>query len=104
MKTSTKLIFLAALTTAISGVALADGAKLYVKKACHGCHGKDGKKTVLPEYPKIVGQNVIYLEKQMLDIRSGARANGNSEVMKGLMTTISDDEIKAIARYVSTLK
>lgn len=99
-----KLVFLTALTTAISGAALADGAKLYVKKACHGCHGKDGKKTVLPEYPRIAGQNVKYLEKQMLDIRSGARGNGNSEVMKGLMTTISDEEIKAIAQYVSTLK
>jgi hypothetical protein len=31
----------------------------------------------MPEYPKLAGQNAKYAEQQMLDIKSGARANGN---------------------------
>ena len=58
----------------------------------------------MPDYPKIAGQNAKYLERQMQDIKSGARANGNSAAMKGVMHLVSDAEIKAIAEYVSKLK
>ena len=81
-----------------------DGAKLYVEKTCTACHGKDGKKTLLPDYPKIAGQNVKYIEKQMADIKSGARSNGNSAAMKGVMVIVSDAEIKDIALFVSQMK
>jgi cytochrome c len=82
----------------------ADGAKLFAEKTCSACHGKDGKKTLMPDYPKIAGQNVKYIEKQMLDIKNGVRTNGNSAAMKGVMVIVSDEEIKAIAEYVSKLK
>ena len=87
-----------------SGVALADGAKLYQQKTCLACHGKDAKTPLLPEYPKIAGQNAKYAERQMLDIKSGARANGNSAAMKGIMGIVSAAEIKELAAYVATLK
>ena len=86
------------------GVVHADGAKLFQEKTCWSCHGKDGKKTTLPEYPKIAGQNAPYLERQMLDIKSGARANGNSAAMKAVMDLVSEAEIKELAEYVSSLK
>jgi cytochrome c len=82
----------------------ADGAKLYAEKTCTACHGKDGNKPLLPDYPKIAGQNKAYLEKQMKDIKSGARANGNSAAMKGVMVIVSDEEIKALAEFVSQMK
>jgi cytochrome c len=89
----------------ICGSAFAgDGAKLYVEKTCTACHGKDGKKPLMPDYPKIAGQNIKYIEKQMLDIKSGARANGNSAAMKGVMVIVSDAEIKDLADYVSKMK
>ena len=89
----------------ICGSAFAgDGAKLYVEKTCTACHGKDGKKPLMPDYPKIAGQNIKYIEKQMADIKSGARANGNSAAMKGVMVIVSDAEIKDIAEYVSKMK
>jgi cytochrome c len=87
-------------STAFAG----DGAKLFVEKTCTACHGKDGKKPLMPDYPKIAGQNVKYIEKQMADIKSGARANGNSAAMKGVMVIVSDEEIKDLAAYVSKLK
>lgn len=92
-------------TALICGSAFAgDGAKLYMEKTCSACHGKDGKKTLMPDYPKIAGQNVKYIEKQMADIKSGARANGNSAAMKGVMVIVSDAEIKDLAEFVSKMK
>ena len=92
-------------TALICGSAFAgDGAKLYLEKTCTACHGKDGKKPLMPDYPKIAGQNVKYIEKQMADIKSGARANGNSAAMKGVMVIVSDAEIKDLAEYVSKMK
>ena len=89
----------------VSGMAFAgDGAKLFEEKTCTACHGKDGKKTLMPDYPKIAGQNVKYIEKQMADIKSGARANGNSAAMKGVMVIVSDEEIKDLAVFVSKMK
>ena len=40
----------------------------------------------------------------MQDIKSGARANGNSAAMKGVMHLVSDEEIKALAKYLSEIK
>ena len=82
----------------------ADGAKLYEDKTCVACHGKKGDKPLMPDYPKIAGQNAKYIERQMLDIKSGARANGNSAAMKGVMEIVSEADIKELAKFVSTLK
>ena len=87
-----------------SAIAAPDGATLFQEKTCWSCHGKDGKKTILPDYPKIAGQNAKYMEKQMLDIKSGTRANGNSAAMKGVMELVNDAEIKELADYVSKMK
>ncbi len=100
----TKLFFVAALTVLVSGAAIADGATLYAEKTCIACHGKEGKKPLTAEYPKIAGQNAAYIERQMLDIKSGARANGSSAAMKGVMHLVSDAEIKELAQFLSKLK
>jgi cytochrome c len=98
------LLTLAALAVPMIASAQSDGAKLYAEKTCVACHGKDGNKPLTAEYPKIAGQNAKYLERQMLDIKSGARANGNSAAMKGVMHLVSDAEIKALADYISKMK
>lgn len=81
-----------------------DGAKLYVERTCVACHGKDAKTPILPDYPRLAGQSAAYAEKQMHDIKSGARANGNSAAMKGVMHLVTDEEMKAIAEYLASLK
>jgi cytochrome c len=83
---------------------LADGKALYLEKTCVACHGKDAKKPLTPEYPRLAGQNAKYAENQMLDIKSGKRANGNAAAMKGVMHLVSDEEIKEIAKYLSEIK
>ena len=101
-----KVVFLLGTAAAMlaSGTAFADGAALYKEKTCVACHGADGKKPLMPDYPKIAGQNAKYVERQMLDIKSGARANGNAAAMKGVMEIVSEAEIKDLAEYVAKMK
>ena len=101
MKSAMALLLLGVLATPAMA---ADGAKLYTEKTCNACHGPAGNKPLMPDYPKIAGQNAKYAERQMLDIKSGARANGNSAAMKGVMHLVSDEEIKALADHLSKLK
>lgn len=98
------IAFVALAAFASTSAMAADGAKLFAEKTCTACHGKDGKKTLMPDYPKIAGQNKAYVEKQMKDIKSGARANGNSAAMKGVMEIVNDEEIKALAEFISQMK
>ncbi|MDD5249786.1 MAG: c-type cytochrome [Rhodocyclaceae bacterium] len=100
-----KLIIAATVAAAFSSTAaFADGAKLFQEKTCWSCHGKDAKTPILPAYPKIAGQNKAYIEQQMKDIKSGARANGNSAAMKGIMVIVDDADIPQLADYLSKLK
>jgi len=105
MKRSTLIAVLAGLAFGSSNaLAALDGAKLYQEKTCVACHGKDAKKPLTPNYPKLAGQNAAYAEQQMKDIKSGARNNGQTAAMKGVMHLVSDEEIKALAEYLSKLK
>ncbi|HHH38126.1 MAG TPA: c-type cytochrome [Sedimenticola sp.] len=81
----------------------ADGAAIYKAKACFSCHGADAKTPVMPVYPKLAGQNAQYAYNQMKDIKSGARNNGQTAAMKGIIAGVSDEEMKAIADWLSTL-
>ena len=98
------LILVTVAAAAIAAPALADGKALYLEKTCVACHGKDAKKPLTPEYPKLAGQNAKYAERQMLDIKSWARNNGNTAAMKGVMHLVSDEEIKELAKYLSEIK
>lgn len=105
-----KIILAASVAMGIgfSGAANAlDGGKLYaspMKGGCSACHGKDAKTPLMPNYPKLAGQNATYLVQQMKDIKSGARNNGMTIAMKGIMHMVNDQEIEAIAKYLSELK
>jgi len=79
-----------------------DGAQLYMTKTCLACHGADGRSPVLPNYPKIAGQNAGYLYNQLRDTKNGSRNNGQSAVMKGILANVSDEEIRAIADWLTT--
>jgi cytochrome c len=78
------------------------GAQLYTAKLCHTCHGADGKTPIMPQYPKVTGQSKEYTLQQIKDIKSGARSNGLSAAMKGIVASVSDEEIEALATWLST--
>ncbi len=103
MKLKTTLLAAALISLPINSALALDGEQLYNTKTCFGCHGKDAKTPILPVYPKLAGQNRDYIVAQMTDIKSGARANGQSAAMKGVMHLVSEEEIAAIADYLATL-
>jgi cytochrome c len=80
----------------------ADGAALYTSKGCAACHGADAKTPIMPMYPKLAGQNAQYAMNQMKDIKSGARNNGQTAAMKGIVMSISDGDLQAIAEWLAT--
>ena len=89
--------------TAASTAPATAGKTLFLTKTCVACHGKEGKKP-LPGYPAIGGQDKTYIIAQAKDIKSGARANGKANTMQPVMHLVTDDEISAIAEYLSTVK
>jgi cytochrome c553 len=66
---------------------------------CTSCHqeGFKGEGT----QPRLAGQLHAYLEKTMLDFRTGAR--GNNPGMSDLMKAITDEDIAALAAYLAAL-
>jgi len=80
-----------------------DGATLYQQRTCIACHGPDAKTPILPEYPRLAGQNEAYLLRQMKDIKSMARNNGNTAAMAGIMHLVNEQEMEALAKYIANL-
>jgi cytochrome c len=93
----------AALMTGATAVA-ADGAALFKAKTCWSCHGKDAKTPLMPFYPSLAGQNADYAFNQMKDIKSGARSNGQTAAMKGVMGLVNEEEMRIIADWLATLQ
>ncbi len=65
---------------------------------CAACHGPDGNSTA-PIYPKLSQQHAEYLVKQLTEFKSGKRAN---PIMLGFASTLSEEDMKNIAYWVST--
>jgi cytochrome c553 len=78
-----------------------NGEVLYSQKICVTCHGPEGKAPIHPSYPRIGNQNKDYLVQQLRDIKSGARNNGITSVMSSIVQNVNDDEMIAIAEYLS---
>ena len=93
-----------ALAFGMSGAALAaDGAALYVEKGCSGCHGADGKTPIMEAYPKLAGKDAAFLAEEVAKIKSGERNDtGMAPSMQAIVASISDDDVKAIAEWLST--
>ena len=82
------------------GAVAADGKAICGSK-CAGCHGPTGMGTV---GPRLAGQMEKYLVEQFKLIRDGKRTSGKAGMMKGAVASVSDDDIAAIASYLSGLK
>lgn len=63
---------------------------------CGYCHEIDGNPR-MDEFPRLAGQSVDYLEKQLRDFRAGRRKS----TMQAVAELLSDDDIAAVARYFS---
>lgn len=66
---------------------------------CAACHGERGDKAIQPSYPLLAGQYADYLEASLEQYRDGSRKNA---IMNGQAASLSDREIKALARYYAS--
>lgn len=67
---------------------------------CAACHGVDGNSGT-PAYPKLAQQHPEYLVKQLQEFKSDKR---NNAIMKGFASTLSDEDMKDIAYWVTAKK
>ncbi len=72
--------------------------------ACAGCHGPNAAGNGPAAFPHLAGQKTTYVVKTLKDFKSGARANDPNEIMRNIATRLTENEITAVAAYLSTLK
>ncbi len=71
-----------------------------VNTVCAACHAPDGN-SVITLNPKLAGQHPEYLQKQLMEFKSGKRANA---VMSGMAAALSNEEMKELAAYFASKK
>lgn len=74
--------------------------KVKAETVCAACHGKDGNTPIDPSYPKLAGQYRDYLERALLDYKSGARKNA---IMAGQSQALSRADIENLSAYYASL-
>ena len=67
---------------------------------CTMCH--QGLYQGQNEVPRVAGQYLQYLKKQLLDFKTRARTN-DAATMTSLAATLSDDDVENIAQYLAGL-
>jgi cytochrome c553 len=90
---------LALLATAAQAADVAAG-KAKADQVCAACHGKDGNTPIDPSYPRLAGQHRDFLERALLDYKSGARKNA---IMAGQAQPLSRADIANLAAYYAGL-
>ena len=71
--------------------------------ACSACHGPNGA-GVPSQFPRLAGQFADYTAAQLRAFRSGERANDPNRMMRAVADKLSDQEIAAVAEYISGLR
>jgi cytochrome c553 len=72
--------------------------------ACIACHGPDAGGNGPASYPSLKGQHSEYLVAQLKKFRAGTRANDSYSMMRSLTARMSDEEIMAVAAYISAIQ
>lgn len=68
--------------------------------ACAVCHGEGLKG--LGEVPAIAGRSPMYLTRQLLDLKSGARKGAWAPLMKQVVDKLDTNDVIALAAYVGS--
>nr|WP_240980003.1 c-type cytochrome [Ramlibacter agri] len=80
-------------------------AALMQKAACVSCHGANLSKPIAPNYPKIAGQHADYLFVALKSYKTenNPAVGRNNGVMGAIAKQFSNDELKALAKFVGSL-
>jgi cytochrome c553 len=89
---------------------VAEGQKIYKGgnagsgvPACASCHGPAGA-GIPTLFPRLAGQHAKYVHSQLKNFRSGDRANDGGKMMQVIARKMTDQEMKAVAEYISGLR
>ncbi len=88
----------AAVEALAQGTPFADGTvEAGATKAgtCSACHGPNGNSTTA-QWPKIAGQNAVYIAEQLQLFKAGVRVNPD---MLKIVSTLSDKDMDSVAVY-----
>jgi len=66
--------------------------------ACVGCHQPQGAGH--DSYPRIGGQQMVYMVQQLRNFAAGDRSNDVSRYMRVTAKRMTDEEIRAVAEYL----
>lgn len=92
-----------------------DGDSALGIPACQGCHGPDGHgprpdpSSTAPQpawstFPALAGQPADYVLAQLKAYHDGSRkGSSNTEVMHGAVTNLGEQDMQALATYISTM-
>jgi cytochrome c553 len=90
---------------------IAKGSNLYrngnlhsAVSACIACHGPSGEGNKPAAFPSVRSQHADYLIKTLTDFKSGDRSNNPDNMMHMISRKMTDEEIKAVSYYISTMK
>lgn len=72
--------------------------------ACIACHGPYGEGNKPAAYPALHSQHAEYLIKSLTDFKTGQRSNNRENMMHMIATKMTDEDIKAVSYYISTMK
>ncbi|HEX5126473.1 MAG TPA: cytochrome c [Rhodocyclaceae bacterium] len=89
------------LTLSATNVAFASGDPDRGKEkstVCAACHNADGN-SVVPTFPRLAGQNEDYIVHALASYKNGTRKN---EVMKGMVATLTKQDMEDLAAYFSS--
>lgn len=70
--------------------------------ACDRCHGQQGA-GVGTQFPALAGQSEVYLENQLTAWQNGERPPGPLNLMPGITSRLTQNQIKQVAGYYSRL-
>ena len=79
-----------------------DGIVNSAVPACAGCHGEKGEGTEL--FPRLAGQHTVYVMTQLNNFKNIVRNNDAKKVMRAITARMTEEEMKAAAEYITSLK
>lgn len=79
-----------------------DGIVNSAVPACSGCHGEKGEGA--DKFPRLAGQHAGYLTTQLLNFKNDVRNNDAKKVMRAIAQRMTEQEIKAVSEYITSLK
>jgi len=72
--------------------------------ACVACHGPYAEGNKPASYPSLHSQHADYVIKTLTDFKTGARSNNRENMMHMIAAKMTNEDIKAVAYYISSLK